>query len=141
MKAPKENVESSSLDRKSSHIREKTDYASAIYRGTVRHRRFTPKQHDFTYKVFMVYLDLEEIDQVFSQSTWWSEKWFGLARYRRKDFFDRKSDTSLHTAVADYVEQHNGHRPDGPIRMLANLRYFGFIINPITCYYCFDKTG
>jgi len=25
--------------------------------------------------------------------------------------------------------------------MLTNLRYFGFIINPITCYYCFDETG
>jgi len=45
---------------------------SAIYTGTVRHRRYTPKNHEFTYRVFMVYLDLQELDQVFSQSCWWS---------------------------------------------------------------------
>lgn len=27
----------------------------------------------------------------------------------------------------------------GPVRMLTNCRYFGFIINPITIYYCFDN--
>lgn len=114
---------------------------SAIYEGTVRHRRYTPKYHDFTYRVFMVYLDLQELDQVFQQTPWWSHKKFSLAWYRRKDFFDGDSTTCLYQAVADRVEQETGRRPQGPIRMLTNLRYFGFIINPITCYYCFDQSG
>lgn len=140
-KALSPNQKKTSPGKKAFGSSEQAECASAIYQGTVRHRRFSPKSHDFTYKVFMVYLDLQELDHVFSQSTWWSEKWFALARYRRKDFFDGNSDTSLYDAIADHVEQHNGRRPEGPIRMLANLRYFGFIINPITCYYCFDKTG
>lgn len=114
---------------------------SAIYEGTVRHRRYTPKLHDFTYKVFMVYVDLHEIDDVCKQTPWWSNKQFSLAWFRRKDFFDGVSTSSLYEAVANKVEQETGTRPVGPIRMLTNLRYFGFIINPITCYYCFDKTG
>jgi len=114
---------------------------SAIYHGSVRHRRYVPKYHGFTYQVFMVYLDLHELDQVFSQSTWWSQRFFSLAWFRRKDFFDGQTDTPLYEAVANKVWQETGHRPDGPIRMLTNLRYFGFIINPITCYYCFDCTG
>ncbi len=114
---------------------------SAIYEGTVRHRRYLPKNHEFSYKVFMVYLDLQEMDSVFSQSPWWSCKHFSFAWFRRKDFFDGDSKTSLYDAVAKKVEDETGQRPKGPIRMLSNLRYFGFIINPITCYYCFDKTG
>ncbi len=115
--------------------------ASALYQGTVRHRRYIPKFHDFCYTVFMVYLDLHELDQVFAQSPWWSCKRFNLAQYRRKDFFDGDESKPLYDALADYLEEQNGRRPEGPIRVLANLRYFGFIINPITCYYCFDKTG
>ncbi len=114
---------------------------SAIYSGKVRHRRFTPKAHAFFYKVFMVYLDLHEIDQVFAKSPWWSNKKFNIAQFRRSDFFDKKQSGSLYDALANWLERENGKRPEGPIRMLANLRYFGFIINPITCYYCFDKTG
>lgn len=141
MKAFRSDKKALSRDKEALSVNEQAGHASAIYQGTVRHRRFSPKQHDFTYKVFMVYLDLQELDQVFSQSNWWSEKWFSLARYRRKDFFDGKDDVPLYDAIANHVEQHSGKRPDGPIRMLANLRYFGFIINPITCYYCFDKAG
>jgi DUF1365 family protein len=114
---------------------------SAIYEGTVRHRRFSPKHHAFTYRVFMVYLDLHEIDAVFNQTPWWSHKYFSLSWFRRKDFFDGASTGDLYSAVANYVEKETGDRPNGAIRMLTNLRYFGFLINPITCYYCFDKTG
>ena len=118
---------------------------SAIYQGVVRHRRFDAKnnnklQREFSYSVFMVYLDLHELDDVFAQSPWWSQSRLNLAYFRRTDYFDRKN-TPLYEAVATLVEQQLGAKPKGPIRMLTNLRYFGFIINPITCYYCFDATG
>ncbi len=114
---------------------------SAIYKGTVRHRRYSPKHHAFSYHVFMVYLDLDEIETVFQQSRLWSAHGFSLAWFKRSDFFDGKSDRRLYDVVADKVHAEAGWRPEGPIRMLSNLRYFGFIINPITCYYCFDTTG
>ena len=121
--------------------RNPTDLNSAIYTGQVRHRRFSPKSNAFLYNVFMVYLDLQELDDVFKQSRWWSIDRFNVAQFKRSDFFDKHADGSLYDAVSSWLERENGSRPEGPIRMLANLRYFGFIINPITCYYCFDKTG
>jgi DUF1365 family protein len=114
---------------------------SAIYEGIVRHRRYTPKYHGFTYRVFMVYLDLQEMNELFQQTPLWSNGRFSLSWFRRKDFFDGKSHNDLYDAVASYIEMETGRRPSGSIRMLTNLRYFGFIINPITCYYCCDKTG
>ena len=113
-------------------------YKSGIYEGIVSHCRFSPKRHQFKYKVYMMYLDLEEIDRVFSKNSLWSVNKFNLACFRRKDFFgDQK--IPLIEAVKQRVKEVTGVKPDGPVRMLTNLRYFGFIINPITCYYCFDS--
>ena len=111
---------------------------SAIYTGWVRHRRYKPRNHVFKYKVFMMYLDLSELDQVFEGTKLWSVERFALAQFRRSDFLG-DPDVSLDEAVRTRVKEQTGVYPDGPIRMLANLRYFGFIMNPISCYYCFDN--
>lgn len=111
---------------------------SGIYQGTVRHRRFQPKGHEFTYSVFMMYLDLEELDVVFSLNRFWSMKPWRLARFNRNDYFGDPN-INLDSAIKTLVNDRIGRSIDGPIRMLTNLRYFGFIINPITIYYCFDK--
>lgn len=110
---------------------------SAIYEGVVRHRRILPKAHEFTYKVFMMYLDLDELDRVFTLSPFWSASRAAPASFRRRDFFGPQ-EQPLDEAVRDYVMKETGERPQGPIRLLTNLRYFGFLINPISCYYCFD---
>lgn len=113
---------------------------SAIYRGSVFHKRTSPKLHAFRYDVFMVYLDLDELDAFFSLSRWWSCTGWALARFKRADFHGDKT-IPLTEAVKKTVEQQLGFRPEGPVRMLANLRYFGYIMNPLVVYYCFDKQG
>ena len=105
---------------------------SAIYQGFLRHRRFTPHAHRFTYQVFMMYLDLDELDEVLDSSPWWSQKSWRPARFRREDFYGDPK-LPLKQAVLKRIEDETGRRHDGPVRMLANLRYYGFIINPISC--------
>lgn len=111
---------------------------SAIYKGWLRHRRFYPKQHRFCYRVFMLYLDLDEIESVFSLSRFWSTGAWSPARFRRSDYLG-DADLPLAEAVRQRIERETGLRHHGPIRVLTNLRFFGFIINPITSYYCFDE--
>lgn len=113
---------------------------SAIYQGWVRHRRFEPRSHAFHYRVFMPYLQLDELPEVLSGSVLWSASRPAPARFRRSDFLGDPA-LPLDEAVRRRVQQATGRRPGGPIRMLANLRYFGFIMNPIACYYCFDESG
>jgi DUF1365 family protein len=113
---------------------------SAIYEGTVRHRRFAELEHEFTYRLFMVYLDLAEIPEVMSLHPLWSTRPRSPACLRRSDYLG-PSHVPLDRCVRDQVFTRTGRRPSGPIRMLSNLRYFGLIENPITLYYCFDSGG
>jgi len=111
---------------------------SAIYRGQLEHSRLTPKLHHFAYDVFMIYLDLDEIDTVLSLSKLWSTERFALARFKRSDFFGAEK-LSIKAAVIQHIRKHTGENFDGSVRMLANLRYFGFLMNPLVTYYCFDR--
>ena len=110
---------------------------SAIYVGHVRHRRREPR-HAFTFPMFMAYLDLSELDRVFSMTRLWGRSRLCPARFRREDYL-RWKDLCLEESVRARVEEQTGHRPEGPIRVLTHLRYFGYNFNPVTFYYCFDR--
>lgn len=113
---------------------------SALYEGTVRHRRFTPTRHEFRYRLFLAYLDLDELPGLFTGSRLAAVDRPALMWFRRADYLDG-GDGPLDQAVRDLVEVRTGARPAGPIRMLTHLRSFGYVFNPITIYYCFDEHG
>jgi DUF1365 family protein len=113
---------------------------SCIYTGHIRHRRFVPKENKFHYALFLVYLDLDEMDSAFTGSPLWSVGRPNLAWLRRKDHLGDSS-LSIEESVRILVEQKLGRRPAGPIRMLCHFRYFGHCFNPATFYYCFSADG
>lgn len=113
---------------------------SAIYTGRVRHRRHSPETHRFSYRVFMAWLDLDEIPAIFNQSRLWSSTGPAPIRFRREDFFG-ETEKPLKQAVTDWVFEQTGTQLKGPVRLLANLRCAGFIINPIVCYYCYSENA
>jgi DUF1365 family protein len=113
---------------------------SALYEGTVRHRRFTPVGHGFTYTLFMAYLDLSELDTVFRGRWLWSASRPAAARFRREDHLGEPN-IPLDEAVRALVAQKTGRRPEGPIRLLTHLAYYGWCFNPVSFFYCFDRSG
>ena len=113
---------------------------SAIYEGQVRHRRFTPVENSFQYRLFLVYLDLAELDEVFRGRWLWSTRRFNIAYLRRRDHLGDPA-VSIDQAVRDLVEERLGTRPTGPIRLLAHLRYWGHCFNPVSFYYCYAPDG
>lgn len=110
---------------------------SSLFVGKVRHRRFTPVRNEFTYRLFMVYLDLAELDEVFRGRWLWSARRFAFAQFRRSDHVGDPK-VPLHETIRELVFKHSGIRPNGPIRLLTHLRYYGYIFNPVSFYYCFD---
>jgi len=113
---------------------------SCIYEGRVRHSRNTPVKHDFRYRLFMMYLDLDELPTLFQKRWFWSTSRPALARFHRGDHLG-DCDRSLSDCVRDLVAAETGYRPEGPIRLLTNLTYFGYGFNPVSFYYCFAADG
>ena len=111
---------------------------SRVYFGRVEHRRFDAVAHAFAVRVWFVYLDLGEIEAAFAGRWWWSSRRPAPMRYRRADYFGDPQ-TPLIDCIRDAVAAKTGVRPDGPVRMLTNLRSCGFVFNPVTFYYCFDQ--
>lgn len=109
--------------------------ASAIYEGTVTHHRCHPRTHAFTYRLFHVYLDLAELDTVFAGTRWWRLEQSAPVSFRRRDYLPGAQ--PLADQVRDLVAQQTGHRPDGAIRLLTQVRTFGIAFNPVSFYYCF----
>jgi len=107
----------------------------ALYEGTVWHHRNEP-EHRFKQRVTMAWLDLDHLDKAVLPP------WSGTSRLspvhlRRSDFY---GDASLPAAdaVRARVEQELGVRPEGPVRVLANLRTWGWCFNPLAVYWCHD---
>ncbi|MEO0435901.1 MAG: DUF1365 domain-containing protein [Pseudomonadota bacterium] len=111
---------------------------SRLYTGLLRHRRHLPRAHAFSYRVFMPYLRLDEIDRVLALSRWWSRSRFAPAQFRREDFIGDPANSIEHEVRARIAEQ-TGAVHAGPIYLLANLRYFGLQMNPLACYYCYNE--
>ena len=112
--------------------------SSCVYEGKVRHRRFKPRAHEFQYRLFMMYLDLDEVEKVLSIHPLWSPHRFSPAQFRRTDHFGDRT-VPLKHSVLDLIERETGTRPLGPIRLLTHLRYFGYCFNPVSFYFCFAQ--
>ncbi len=110
---------------------------SCLYRGRVEHARYVPVVHRFRYQLFLVYLDLDELDSVFAGRWFWSTRGPNLAWFRRSDHFG-DPDRPLAACVRDLVREQTAQVVDGPIRLLTHLRYGGHVFNPVSLFYCFD---
>ncbi len=113
---------------------------SCIYRGMVQHARYLPHVHRFQYQLFMMYLDLDELDVVFRNQWAWSTRWPTLAWFRRKDHLGNPK-VPLIQSVRELVHTETGITVNGPIRLLTQLRYFGYVMNPVSYFYCFNENG
>lgn len=117
---------------------------SCLYRGWVRHRRHAPVRHAFRYRVFQFYLWLDELEaglvEAARVSPLFSIDRANLVSFRRRDYLG-DAGVSLDRAVRDRVERETGRRPAGRIALLTHPRYLGYVMNPVSFYYCFTPSG
>jgi DUF1365 family protein len=111
-----------------------------MYEGILHHRRTGPPRHEFTYPLAMPYLDLAELDAVFSQHPLFALERPSAVSFRRADYLG-DPDVPLDAAVRDLVLARTGRRLRGPIRMLSHVRTWGWLFNPLTIYFCMDEGG
>jgi uncharacterized protein len=118
---------------------------SALYEGTVTHRRAEPA-HRFTSKVALPLLFLDELaglrnthPLVDLDPSVHRRRWPAAIRFQRGDYLPSGSQT-VQGAVAETVADAGGS-VRGPVAMLGHVRTWGWLFNPLTLYYCFDPSG
>lgn len=109
---------------------------SVLYCGHVRHRRFTPVEHRFSYKIFMPLIDLDELLQL-------KEVGIGSSRLCAASFCseDYLGGGDIKQRAQARITELTGERLSGRVMLLTQLRYFGCSFNPVNFYYLYDDTG
>ena len=113
---------------------------SYIYTGTVIHKRFKPKIHTFNYKVFSLLIDLSEIDLLHKTLRLFSYNKFNIISFFNKDHGARDG-SSLKNWVLDNLKKNDIESEDVKIKLLCYPRIFGYVFNPLSVFYVYDKNS
>ncbi|MFV3402712.1 DUF1365 domain-containing protein [Pseudomonas sp. NY15463] len=116
---------------------------SSLCLGWISHRRLTPRPHAFRYRIGMFYLDLDEQAGFMRLSRWLGRWRLGPLCWRERDYLPAHTGhgASLAEAARTLVGQATGHVPDGPVRLLTQLRCWGLSFNPVSFYFCHERDG
>jgi DUF1365 family protein len=118
----------------------KAKLQSALFPGHVTHARLTPKVHKLAYRIYSLLIDLDELDELDRRLSWFSVDRFNLFSFYRRDRGDR-SGSDLRVQV-EHSMRAAGVEPDGgPIRLLTMPRLLGWAFNPLSVFFCYDRSG
>ena len=113
---------------------------SGLYVGNLRHRRFEPRRHEFNYPVYMAFLDIDRLPELMKVSLCSSYNRWNWTSYSERDHFgDAKK--SLRRRLQEDAAREGVQLSSGKIFMLTHLRYLGYVFNPISFFYCYNKAG
>ena len=111
---------------------------SFIYSGNVVHKRFKPKVHYFKYKVFSLLIDLSEIESLEKNLKIFSFNKFNIISFYNKDHGARDG-SSIKDWVINNLKKNNIDTNDIKIKLLCYPRIFGYVFNPLSVFYIYDK--
>lgn len=132
---------------------------SCLYECRVMHHRFAPKAHRFDYRIFMFGLDLDELDRLHRKLRFFSVDQRNAYSLQQKDFFptgerthqlseDARTKTSAETSaqslksrVLVYLAEQGIDLSGGRVLLVTLPRVFGYVFNPVSFYFCFDRAG
>ena len=111
---------------------------SGLFAGTLRHRRFSPVAHAFTYPLFMALLDIDRIPELMTRSRLTSHNRWNWASFDDRDHLGDPR-LPLRDRLAADAARHGIDVPAGQVLLLTHLRYLGYGFNPVSFFYCFDR--
>ena len=111
---------------------------SSIYNGTVIHKRFKPKVHFFKYKVFSILIDISEINLLHKNLKIFSYNSFNIISFYDADHGPRDG-TSVKEWVIKNLKDNQIDTKDIKIKLLCYPRIFGFVFNPLSVFFIYNK--
>lgn len=110
---------------------------SALYSGQVMHRRLRPKKHRFSYRVFALCLDLDELKATDHRLRLFSLNRFNLFSFHEKDHGSGESD--LRGQISRLLTERGFNHAAAHIRLLCYPRILGYVFNPLSIYFCYNS--
>ena len=111
---------------------------TCIYKGFVTHRIFKPLRHYFSYKTFSVLFDLTELEDLHKEIGIFSFNRFNIFSFYNKDHGSRDG-SNLTEWVKTNLKKYNLNFRVSKIKLLCFPRIFGYVFNPLSIFYCYDK--
>ena len=116
------------------------NFSSCIYSGMTIHKRFKPKKHFFIYKTFSLFIDLNEVKDLEKNIKFFSHNKFNVLSFCNIDHGPRDG-TSLNKWVKKTLSRAKINIDGGAIKLLCFPRFFGYVFNPLSIFYCYDKNS
>ena len=113
-------------------------FSSCIYSGYVTHERYKPKKHFFSYNTFSLLIDLEEVKLIDKKIKFFSYNKFNILSFYNIDHGPRNG-TSLIKWVKKILKKNKIYIGSGSIKLLCYPRFFGYVFNPLSIFYCYDE--
>jgi DUF1365 family protein len=109
-----------------------------LFVGSLRHRRRASVPHAFTYRLFMVLLDIDRIPAQMGLSAVTSYNRPNWATFDERDHLGDPT-KPLRSRLENSAARSGLELPEGPIFLLTQLRYLGYCFNPVSFFYLFDR--
>ncbi len=106
--------------------------------GKVMHRRLRPAEHQFSYGVFFVRIPLSTLAT--AQNRWFSINRFNLLSLDTRDYGARDGG-DLDQWARKLLTENGIDNADGEIVLQTFPRLLGYVFNPISIWYCYDKSA
>ncbi len=113
---------------------------AAVYDGRVIHQRHGPRTHRLEYRVFSLFVNLDELEELHGR--------LRLLNYNRRGLFsfhDSDHGAGDGSSLRAWVDGQLAHAgitgTGGPVYLLCYPRVLGYVFNPISVYYCYSQGG
>ncbi len=116
------------------------NFSSCIYPGYITHERFQPKKHFFSYKIFSLLINLNEVESLEKKIKFFSYNKFNILSFYNIDHGSRDG-SSLSKWVKNVLKKSKINIKLGNIKLLCYPRFFGYVFNPLSIFYCYDKNS
>lgn len=137
---------------------------SCIYISKIFHERKKPRVNRFKLGFYMLYLDLDELDTLdnkiaifgynkFNILSFYDDDHFKFIEYKSKSNAEKISKEKISYDAKKYKGKKTKERIKilidelglnfqlGKVFLLTNVRNLGYIFNPVSFYFCYDKKG
>ena len=114
-----------------------------LYDGVVTHVRHAPRRHRLRYRMFMLLLDIDRLDETFAGLKRMSRNRFNWFSFHDRDHLpkDAAPDADLRSFIDGHLRA-AGLAPDGgPVQLLCMPRMLGYVFNPLSVWFCWRRTG